>query len=46
MAHETHAERLRGSTSSDTKVAQKTYEPIGFRKDSEFKNYLLPISED
>ena len=27
-------------------VAQKTYESIGFREDTEFKNYVLPISEE
>ncbi|MBJ2220899.1 N-acetyltransferase, partial [Pseudomonas sp. MF7453] len=26
--------------------AQKTYESIGFREDTEFKNYVLPINED
>ena len=46
MAKETHAVRLRVSTSSDNQVAQKTYESIGFREDTEFKNYTLPISED
>ena len=46
MAKETHAVRLRVSTSSDNEVAQKTYESIGFREDTEFKNYVLPISED
>jgi ribosomal protein S18 acetylase RimI-like enzyme len=34
------------STSSNNEVAQKTYESIGFREDTEFKNYVLPISED
>jgi len=38
--------RLRVSTSSDNQVAQKTYESMGFREDTEFKNYTLPISED
>jgi len=46
MAKETHAVRLRVSTSSNNNVAQKTYESMGFREDSEFKNYVLPISED
>lgn len=46
MAKETQAVRLRVSTSSDNEVAQKTYESIGFREDTEFKNYVLPISED
>ena len=46
MAKETHAVRMRVSTSSNNEVAQKTYESIGFREDTEFKNYVLPISED
>ncbi|WP_421548966.1 GNAT family N-acetyltransferase [Pseudomonas sp. QD4] len=46
MAKETHAVRMRVSTSSDNEVAQKTYESIGFREDTEFKNYVLPISDD
>ena len=46
MAKDTHAVRLRVSTSSDNDVAQKTYESIGFREDTEFKNYVLPINED
>lgn len=46
MAKDTHAVRMRVSTSSDNEVAQKTYESIGFREDTEFKNYILPISDD
>jgi len=46
MAKETHAVRMRVSTSSNNEVAQKTYESIGFREDTEFKNYVLPISDD
>ena len=46
MAKETNAVRLRVSTSSNNAVAQKTYESMGFREDTEFKNYTLPISED
>jgi ribosomal protein S18 acetylase RimI-like enzyme len=46
MAKETHAVRMRVSTSSNNEVAQKTYESIGFREDTEFKNYVLPINED
>lgn len=46
MAKETNAVRMRVSTSSDNEVAQKTYESIGFREDSEFKNYVLPISDE
>jgi ribosomal protein S18 acetylase RimI-like enzyme len=30
----------------NNEVAQKTYESIGFREDTEFKNYILPISQD
>jgi ribosomal protein S18 acetylase RimI-like enzyme len=36
---------MRVSTSSNNDVAQKTYESIGFKEDTEFKNYVLPISE-
>ncbi|NBA98653.1 GNAT family N-acetyltransferase [Pseudomonas sp. R5(2019)] len=43
MARETHAVRMRVSTSSNNQVAQKVYESIGFREDTEFKNYVLPI---
>ncbi|MBD9443590.1 GNAT family N-acetyltransferase [Pseudomonas sp. PDM04] len=46
MAKETNAVRMRVSTSSDNRVAQKTYESIGFKEDTEFKNYVLPISEE
>ncbi len=46
MAKETQAVRMRVSTSSDNLVAQKTYESMGFREDSEFKNYILPISDE
>jgi ribosomal protein S18 acetylase RimI-like enzyme len=46
MAKETNAVRMRVSTSSNNKVAQKTYESIGFKEDTEFKNYVLPISEE
>ena len=46
MAKETNAVRMRVSTSSNNEVAQKTYESIGFKEDTEFKNYVLPISED
>lgn len=44
MARETHAVRLRASTSNDNEVAMKTYESMGFRPDTEFKNYTLPIN--
>jgi ribosomal protein S18 acetylase RimI-like enzyme len=46
MAKETQAVRMRVSTSSDNLVAQKTYESMGFREDNEFKNYILPISDE
>ncbi|MNK79603.1 Acetyltransferase (GNAT) family protein [compost metagenome] len=46
MAKETNAVRMRVSTSSNNEVAQKTYESIGFKEDTEFKNYVLPISEE
>ncbi|MEA9993559.1 GNAT family N-acetyltransferase [Pseudomonas sp. 10B1] len=46
MAKDTQAVRMRVSTSSSNKVAQKTYESIGFKIDTQFVNYVLPISED
>ncbi|WP_449430044.1 N-acetyltransferase family protein [Pseudomonas putida] len=46
MAKDTNAVRMRVSTSSDNHVAHKTYESIGFREDTEFKSYILPISKD
>ena len=46
MAKETQAVRMRVSTSADNEVAQKTYESIGFKEDTEFKNYVLPISDE
>ena len=46
MAKETQAVRMRVSTVSANLVAQKTYESIGFREDTEFKNYILPISDE
>ncbi|WP_342650388.1 GNAT family N-acetyltransferase [Pseudomonas sp. REB1044] len=46
MAKQSNAIRLRVSTSSDNEVAKKTYESMGFRKDIEFENYILPISQD
>ncbi|WAH59475.1 GNAT family N-acetyltransferase [Pseudomonas silvicola] len=46
MAKETQAVRLRVSTSASNEVAQKTYESIGFHKDTEFLNYVLPINAD
>jgi ribosomal protein S18 acetylase RimI-like enzyme len=46
MAKETHAVRMRVSTNSNNDVAQKVYESIGFKEDTQFKNYVLPINED
>jgi ribosomal protein S18 acetylase RimI-like enzyme len=46
MAKESNAVRLRVSTSSNNQVAQKTYESMGFREDTEFKNYILPLGDD
>ena len=46
MAKDTQAVRMRVSTSANNEVAQKVYESIGFREDTQFKNYVLPISED
>ncbi|MEE9101630.1 GNAT family N-acetyltransferase [Pseudomonas sp. QE6] len=46
MARETQAVRMRVSTSVNNEVAQKVYESIGFHEDTEFKNYILPISDD
>jgi ribosomal protein S18 acetylase RimI-like enzyme len=44
MAKETQAVRMRVATSSTNDVAQKVYESIGFREDTQFKNYVLPIN--
>jgi len=44
MARETQAVRMRVSTSANNEVAQKVYESIGFREDTQFKNYTLPIN--
>ncbi|WP_044872605.1 GNAT family N-acetyltransferase [Pseudomonas sp. LFM046] len=46
MARETNAVRMRVSTSVGNEVAKKVYESIGFHEDTEFKNYILPISSD
>lgn len=46
MAKKSNAVRMRVSTSSDNEVARKTYESMGFRKDTEFENYILPISQE
>ncbi|MFK3796808.1 MULTISPECIES: GNAT family N-acetyltransferase [unclassified Pseudomonas] len=44
MARETQAVRMRVSTSANNEVAQKVYESIGFKEDTQFKNYVLPIN--
>ncbi|WP_177523041.1 GNAT family N-acetyltransferase [Pseudomonas sp. v388] len=44
MAKETHAIRMRVATSSSNEIAQKVYESIGFKEDTQFKNYVLPIN--
>ncbi|MNF68164.1 hypothetical protein D3C84_500140 [compost metagenome] len=46
MARESNAVRMRVSTSVSNEVAHKVYESIGFREDTEFKNYILPINSD
>jgi ribosomal protein S18 acetylase RimI-like enzyme len=46
MARESNAVRMRVSTSSNNEVARKTYESMGFRKDTEFENYVLPLSQE
>lgn len=46
MAKETQAVRMRVLTSSNNEVARKTYESIGFKVDTQFINYVLPISEE
>ncbi|MBF8747715.1 GNAT family N-acetyltransferase [Pseudomonas putida] len=46
MAKDTQAVRMRVSTTASNEVARKTYESIGFRKDTEFENYVLPIGGD
>lgn len=45
MARESQAVRMRVSTSSNNEVAQKVYESIGFKEDTQFKNYVLPIGD-
>ena len=46
MAKETNAVRLRVASSVDNEVAHKLYESIGFQEDTEFKSFVLPITED
>jgi ribosomal protein S18 acetylase RimI-like enzyme len=45
MAKDTNAVRLRVATSVSNEVAQKTYESIGFREDTRFKNYTLELGD-
>lgn len=45
MAKDTNAIRLRVATSQSNLAAQKTYESIGFREDSVFKNYTLELGD-
>jgi ribosomal protein S18 acetylase RimI-like enzyme len=45
MAKETNAVRMRVATSVDNEAAQKTYESIGFREDTRFKNYTLELGD-
>ncbi|MBD9416953.1 GNAT family N-acetyltransferase [Pseudomonas sp. PDM16] len=45
MAKETNAVRMRVATSISNEVAQKTYESIGFREDTKFKNYTLELGD-
>ena len=45
MAKDTTAIRLRVATSQNNLAAQKTYESIGFREDTVFKNYTLELGD-
>ncbi len=45
MAKDTNAVRMRVATSVSNEVAQKTYESIGFREDTRFKNYTLELGD-
>lgn len=45
MAKDTNAIRLRAATSQNNLAAQKTYESIGFREDTVFKNYTLELGD-
>jgi GNAT superfamily N-acetyltransferase len=46
LAKETNAVRLRVASSVNNEVAHKLYESIGFQEDTEFKNFVMPISAD
>ena len=45
MAKDTNAIRLRVATNQNNLAAQKTYESIGFREDTVFKNYTLELGD-
>ena len=45
MAKDTNAVRMRVATSVSNEVAQKTYESIGFREDTRFKNYTIELGD-
>ena len=45
MAKDTNAIRLRVATSQYNLAAQKTYDSIGFREDTVFKNYTLELGD-
>ena len=45
MAKDSNAVRMRAATSVSNEAAQKTYESIGFREDTRFKNYILELGD-
>ena len=45
MAKDSNAVRMRVATSVSNEAAQKTYESIGFREDTRFKNYTLELGD-
>lgn len=45
MAKDSNAVRMRAATSVSNEPAQKTYESIGFREDTRFKNYTLELGD-
>lgn len=46
MAKSTNAVRMRVASSTNFETVHKTYESIGFREDTEFKNFVLPLDGD
>ncbi|MGL4315203.1 MAG: GNAT family N-acetyltransferase [Pseudomonas sp.] len=46
MAKSTNAVRMRVASSINFETAHKTYESIGFREDTEFKNFVLPLDDE